>query len=97
MKWLSQKMVFLGKVNIYLDVAAGHAVYDLIGPKCSYIHVDNKTEVRRGYIFLRSYNLEKNIVIYHMLPWKAKDLNDVYPLATSNKIYTNGGCEIYYR
>ncbi len=96
-EWLSQKIILLDRVNIYLDVTAEHVIYSMIGPKCSYVHVDNKTKVRKGYIFLRSYNLERNIAIYQMLPWKAKYLNEVYPLDTSNKIYTNGKSEIYYR
>lgn len=74
--------------------------YNLIAPPAIseyYVKITNKTYIKNGYIFLRAYNIFKDIVITQTYPPKMENANKLLPLNTSNKIYTNGGSEIYYR
>jgi len=61
------------------------------------IQITSKSFIKNGYIFLRTYTIFKNIVITQAYPPKMENANKLLPLNNSNKIYINGGSEIYYR
>jgi len=95
-EWLLQKRD--ESVKIYIDYpVVTHFLY-LIGPiHPPYIIVTNQTKIRKGYIFLGTYNIIKDVSIVQTYPPKIKSVDVVYPLNISNKIYTNDCSEIYYR
>lgn len=101
-RWLSQ--VRANSTRIYLDRASisydSGIFYNLIGPpeiSHLYYYVTSKNQVSSGYIFLRTYNVIRDISIVKTLPLTAKKVIEVYPITSSNKIYTNGGSEIYFK
>lgn len=61
------------------------------------IQITSNIFIKNGYLFLRTYTILKNIVITQAYPPKMENANKLLPLNTSNKIYINGGSEIYYR
>jgi len=95
-KWLSQKKN--ETIKTYLD-----RYYDLlllpIAPSLSKssIYVGNKTKIKNGYMFLNIYNVVRGVSVIQDFPPKIKNVSEVYPIDNSNKIYTNGKIEIYYR
>ena len=95
-KWLSQKMD--ESVKIYLDCSWGFLYF--IGPSAKSlpcVFVTNRTKIKNGYILLNTYNIARNVSIIRRYPPEMENINEVYPINLSNKIYTNGGSEIYYR
>lgn len=93
-KWLSQLRD--DSLKIYMDRT--NIFYGLIGPiSKSYVFIKNEAKVKNGYIYLRTYNIIAGLSIIEVYPPKAGNISEVYPINTCNKIYTNGGSEIYYR
>lgn len=99
--WLSQ--VRENSMKIYIDRSGVAGIfYSLIGPpdifQSSYIcHIMDGEQVTNGYIFLSTYNVIRGISVVQTYPPVVEKVIEVYPIITSNKIYTNGGSEIYFK
>lgn len=96
-KWLTKLRDHTKK--IYCDDTTG-IFCSLIGPpgiSHSYLYVTNKNQVQHGYIFLHTYNVARKVSITQLLPPQVRSINEVYPIEISNKIYTNGGSNIYLK
>jgi len=89
--------------KIYLDSYSEAILVQATGPNWIqetpplnlYVHVTNKSEISKGYIYLRTYNIKRDVSI-HTPPLQLHTLSEVYPLAESSKIYSNEKSEIYY-
>ncbi len=100
-KWLAS--VRDESLKIYLDPYSDAILISILGPNWIrtkpplnlFNYVTNKSDVKSGYIYLRTYNVLRQVSI-HAPPPRAYNLSEVYPIDISNKIYTNGGSEIYY-
>jgi uncharacterized membrane protein len=91
-RWLSNNVV-IGNTQIYSDYVARNDLrgYGLISP--GYVELlSNVTEVAtNGVIYLSSLNVNEDILI-GAISW---NLSEIAFLNDMNKIYTNGGSEVY--
>lgn len=97
-KWLAQNRN--GSMKIYLDCYTNTLLTNPIGPQVlseSYVLMRNETKVKKGYMFLNTYNIVKGVSIVQISPPKMENVSEVYPINTSSRIYNNGGSEIYHR
>jgi len=94
-KWLSklreELKIYTDKPGIFFNLIAPPGISE------SYVRITNKTHIEDGYIFLRAHNIFRDVVITQTYPPKMENINELLSLSASNKIYTNGGSEIYYR
>lgn len=86
-------------IKIYLDPYTDVSFRQLTPPlsERAWVYPREGIEIKSGYIFLNYYNVHRKISIIQTYPPKKERIKNVYPLTTSNRIYTNGGSEIYYR
>ena len=98
-RWLIQQKDM--SVRIYLERGAERAFIGYIIPIIHlnqiYQYIESRSIIKEGYMFLDKDNVVRRVSIAETYPPKISNLNDVYPLNISNKIYTNSGSEIYYR
>jgi len=97
-KWLSK---YKDAIKIYSDRRGGDVLYPYgnVSPLKPIIPLTNYTNlVRPCYVYLRYVNVVEGIMGMHGdLDFPLFYTYEIYPLInTCNKIYTNGGCEIYY-
>jgi len=98
-KWISEKRDDLAK--IYLDLTWGFPYY--LGSKAWYIYHDifvfisDKTDIKDGYILLNTNNIARGVLLVNKHPPEVRNTYEVLPINSSNKIYTNGDSEVYYR
>lgn len=105
-RWLSKNW---GGAQIWADLQSCWmplTAYGMFGPPAeeawwqyAVTHVlTNETKIDKGYIYLRDLNVNEGILSPsgHSEDWFS--INDIsYVLDNSNKIYTNGYSELYYR
>jgi len=95
-RWLMERKD--NSMKIYLDPHADVLFRQISHPLSKpWVVIRNGMIIEKGYIFLRTYNLVKKVSIIQTYPPEMKNINEVYPIDVSSKIYTNGGSEIYYR
>ena len=97
-KWLSNNKI---EVEVWADCQSCWmplSAYGMMGPQATHI-LTNKTKIDKGYIYLRHFNTKEGIMLSSS--GRSEDwynITDVFRIIiSSNKIYTNGGSEIYYR
>lgn len=101
-KWLSKNRNSAVK-RIYSDQRGGDVLYPYgdISPLTLAIRLTNHTKlINPSYVYLRYVNVCEGIMAYHTPSSVSFNTSELYPILKEkykNKIYTNGGSEIYYR
>lgn len=93
--WIAEKRNIGQKIYLDSDVLSNY-----IGPSdyCrSYSFLREKDLDYNGYIYLRTYNIERNIAMASTYPPKIMELSRAYPIGSANYIYSNGGSQILFR
>lgn len=94
-EWLMENKEETAK--IYLDWYSGELFLQIISRSSNPLrYARENMNMKGGYIYLRTYNVRKNLLVNQYYPPTFESIFDIYPLNKSNKVYTNGENEIYY-